>query len=136
MQLTNTIQVRFEALKLNLNEPFNVIDHVLGYKLIEFAPIVVLLNSLLHRKPKENLSTVRNKYSHKIFHHVVNIPMLDINKLFENSPEVAMQLSASRLTHQSIIASCSSDNVLQPVEVITPAASNTVKPKLPLPLIG
>lgn len=113
-----------------------MIDHVLGYKLIEFAPIVVLLNSLLHRKPKETLSTVRNKYAHKIFHHVVNIPLLDINKLFENSPEVAKKLSASHLTYQSIIASCSSDNVLQLVETIKPKSDTTVKPKLPLPLIG
>lgn len=110
----------------------------LGYKLADFAPIVVLLNSLLHRKPKETLSTVRNKYSHKIFHQVVNIPLLDINKLFDKFPEVAKTLSGSHLTYQSIIATCSSSaNVSQPSDVKTtkPTAMKKLK-AMPLPLIG
>lgn len=105
-----------------------------GYKLIDFAPIVVLLNTLLHRKPKDTLSTVRNKYSHKIFHQVTSIPLLDINKLFEKFPDVAKKLSGAHLTIQSIITSCSS------LKIENQAGSSTVgvkKPRsMPLPMIG
>jgi len=80
----------------------------IGYRLIDFAPIVVLLNTILHKKPKETLSTVRNKYSHKIFHQVTNIPLLDINKLFENFPEITQNFTLTNLTYQSVIATCSS----------------------------
>lgn len=106
-----------------------------GYKLIDFAPIIVLLNSLLHRKPKETLSTVRNKYSHKIFHQVTTIPLLDINKLFEKSPDVAKKLSGSQLTYQSIIALCSSD-VPDKESTSKPAVVAKKLKSMPLPLIG
>lgn len=109
-------------------------EHYSGYKLMDFAPIVILLNSMLHRKPKENLSTVRNKYSHKIFHQVTNIPLMDINKLFEKTPDVAKQLSSSNLTYQSIIAACGAATVECPsVNVSTKVAKKT-KP-MPLPII-
>lgn len=108
----------------------------IGYKLIDFAPIVVLLNSLLHRKPKETLSTVRNKYSHKIFHQVTNIPLLDINKLFEKFPDVAKKLSGSQLTYQSIIASCGSSDVLVKESRKKAVAVSKKLKSMPLPLIG
>lgn len=115
----------------------------LGYKLIDFAPIVVLLNTLLHRKPKETLSTVRNKYSHKIFHQVTAIPLLDINKLFDKFPDVARNLSGSQLTYQSIIASCSSvtaasssPSTKQPTKPKTNATGLKKLRSMPLPLIG
>jgi hypothetical protein len=47
-----------------------------GYKLSDFAHIILLLNIGLHRKPKETINTVRTKYSHKIFHEVATIPLL------------------------------------------------------------
>jgi hypothetical protein len=105
---------------------------------MDFAPIVVLLNSLLHRKPKETLSTVRNKYSHKIFHQVTSIPLLDINKLFESFPEVAKKLSGAQLTYQSIIASCSSAiSSNESNKSMSKAAVAVKKVKtMPLPLIG
>lgn len=115
---------------------------ILGFKLMDFAPIVVLLNTLLHRKHKETLSTVRNKYSHKIFHQVTNIPLLDINKLFENFPEVAKKLSGSHLTYQSIIATCSSSSLplidTKKVESKPKSTTGAVKKlkSMPLPLIG
>lgn len=139
MHRTNSIRVKhskiFRIAELN-------IFSFSGYKLMDFAPIVVLLNTLLHRKHKETLSTVRNKYSHKIFHQVTNIPLLDINKLFENSPEVAKKLSGSHLTYQSIIATCSSSSL--PTQNPKPSDSKpkptigaTKKQKsMPLPLIG
>ena len=77
---------------------------------MDFAPIVVLLNTILHKKPKETLSTVRNKYSHKIFHQVTSIPLLDINKLFENFPDVTQNFTLTNLTYQSVIATCSSSS--------------------------
>lgn len=109
-----------------------------GYKLADFAPIVVLLNTLLHRKPKETLSTVRNKYSHKIFHQVVNIPLLDINKLFVKYPDVAKKLSGAHLTYQSIIASCSSSPhvAVQPEMKKSKPSSMKKHKAMPLPLIG
>lgn len=141
MRLMNIIQVFFISCQ---NYFHNLIFPTLkGYKLIDFAPIVVLLNSLLHRKPKETLSTVRNKYSHKIFHQVTSIPLLDINKLFENFPDVAKKLSGSHLTYQSIIASCSSaaaaaaTSAAQQTELKKPKTLGNKKPhSLPLPLIG
>lgn len=120
-----------------LNAARILMKSLLGYKLLDFAPIVVLLNTLLHRKPKETLSTVRNKYSHKIFHQVTNIPLLDINKLFEKFPDVAKKLSGSHLTYESIIATCSSAR--QSDEVKPKPLSNGGLKKLkamPLPLIG
>lgn len=112
----------------------------LGYKLLDFAPIVVLLNTLLHRKPKETLSTVRNKYSHKIFHQVTNIPLLDINKLFEKFPDVAKKLSGSHLTYESIIATCSSathqnDDNIKP-KLLSSTGGLKKHRAMPLPLIG
>lgn len=109
-------------------------EYYSGYKLMSFAPIVILLNSMLHRKPKENLSTVRNKYSHKIFHQVTNIPLMDINKLFDKFPDVAKQLSSSNLTYQSIIASCGAATVECPSVIMTTKVSKKRSP-LPLPIL-
>lgn len=104
---------------------------------MEFAPIVILLNSLLHRKPKDNLSTVRNKYSHKIFHQVTTIPLMDVNKLFINFPDVAKQLQSSNLTYQSIIASCGVTSIEQQER---PKVTNTKEPlkktkSMPTPIL-
>lgn len=102
----NTIQVRIAF------DCFAEFKHEcvfsLGYKVDEFAPIIVLLNTLLHRKPRETLNTVRNKYSHKIFHQVTAIPLLDIHKLLEQFPATSKMLGAMNLTYASIIAACSS----------------------------
>jgi hypothetical protein len=79
-----------------------------GYKLDDFAPIVVLLNTLMHKKPKETLNTVRNKYGHKIFHSVSKIPLVDVNYLFQQFPAVAQKLAVSHLTFDNVIATCKS----------------------------
>jgi hypothetical protein len=41
------------------------LEYYTGYKLSDFSNIVLILNEGLHKKHKEALSTVRNKYSHK-----------------------------------------------------------------------
>ncbi|XP_065172086.1 G2/mitotic-specific cyclin-B3 isoform X1 [Atheta coriaria] len=48
-----------------------------GYKLEEIMETVITLNLNLHRKPKEALMTVRNKYSHKIFFEVAKTPLVN-----------------------------------------------------------
>lgn len=83
-------------------------EYYSGYKLDDFAPIVVLLNTLMHKKPKETLNTVRNKYGHKIFHSVSKIPLVDVNYLFQKHPDVAQKLALTHLTFENVIASCKS----------------------------
>ncbi|XP_014237797.1 G2/mitotic-specific cyclin-B3 [Trichogramma pretiosum] len=53
------------------------LEYYTGYKLKDFADIVNVLNEGLHRKQKEALSTVRNKYSHKIFFEVAKVALKD-----------------------------------------------------------
>lgn len=60
-----------------------------GYSLKEFADIATLLNDGLHKKPKEGLNTVRNKYSHDVFHEVAKIPLVETEKLFESAAIVS-----------------------------------------------
>lgn len=78
---------------------------------MDFAPIVVLLNTLLHKKPKETLSTVKNKYSNKIFHQVASIPLMDINTLFDKFPEITEKFTSTQLTYQSVVTTCSSSSL-------------------------
>lgn len=52
-----------------------------GYKYEEFADIVRLLNNSMHQKPKEQLMTIRNKYSHQIFFAVAKTPLLTNDEL-------------------------------------------------------
>lgn len=61
-----------------------VVFFVPGYETKDFAQIVTVLNAGLHRKPKEALNTVRNKYSHKIFYEVAKLPLMDLSTLFED----------------------------------------------------
>lgn len=49
---------------------------MLGYKYEEIEPVVLLLNDILHKKPKEQLSTVRKKYMHKVFYEVAKTPLI------------------------------------------------------------
>lgn len=102
---------------------------------MDFAPIVVLLNSLLHRKAKENLMTVRNKYSHKIFHQVTNIARMDINKLFIKFPDVAKQLSKIQFTYQSIIESCGVSSIADEQPKRSTKENWKKTKSMPLPLL-
>lgn len=53
----------------------STLEYYTGYKLSDFSQIVLKLNEGLHQKPKDALSTVRNKYSHKIFFEVAKVPL-------------------------------------------------------------
>ncbi|CAK9814661.1 G2/mitotic-specific cyclin-B3 [Anthophora plagiata] len=53
------------------------LEYYSGYKIDDIRDIVILLNQGLHRKHKEALTTVRNKYSHKIFFEVAKLPLKD-----------------------------------------------------------
>ena len=52
--------------------------HYTGYAKEELKDCVLLLNTMISEPPKKNLMTVRNKYSHKVFHEVAKIPPLDV----------------------------------------------------------
>ncbi|XP_063703784.1 G2/mitotic-specific cyclin-B3 [Culicoides brevitarsis] len=76
----------FIALRMNKMKGWNAtLEYYSGYKLAEFENIVQLLNNSLHKKPKDSLNTIRNKYSHKIFHEVAKIPLMTITELFVDS---------------------------------------------------
>ncbi|XP_066589456.1 G2/mitotic-specific cyclin-B3 [Prorops nasuta] len=51
------------------------LEYYTGYKVDQIRGIVHVLNQGLHRKHKEALTTVRNKYSHKIFFEVAKVPL-------------------------------------------------------------
>ncbi|XP_060516821.1 G2/mitotic-specific cyclin-B3 isoform X2 [Cylas formicarius] len=53
-----------------------------GYKLEDFKDTILLLNKGLHRPSREQLMTVRNKYSHKIFFEVATTPLLKDDAFF------------------------------------------------------
>lgn len=50
-----------------------------GYKLNDLIPQIKLLNGFLHKAPsKESITTIRNKYSHKIFFEVAKKPLIEL----------------------------------------------------------
>ncbi|XP_053998117.1 G2/mitotic-specific cyclin-B3 [Hylaeus anthracinus] len=53
------------------------LEYYSGYKVDDIRDIINILNQGLHRKHKEALTTVRNKYSHKIFFEVAKLPLKD-----------------------------------------------------------
>lgn len=58
-----------------------VLHYYTGYTLADILPIVKEQNTVLHKKPKSALSTIRNKYSHTIFFEVAKLPLLDDSAL-------------------------------------------------------
>ncbi|GAB0086594.1 hypothetical protein DMENIID0001_006880 [Sergentomyia squamirostris] len=55
-----------------------------GYKVRDFFSIAVLLNNGLHKKLKDPLTTIKKKYSHKIFHEVSKKPLIKSVELMGN----------------------------------------------------
>ena len=53
------------------------LEYYSGYQLTELSDIVQTLLTMLKRPAKENLKTVRSKYSHKVFHEVATTPVPD-----------------------------------------------------------
>jgi len=51
------------------------LEYYSGHKVEELEPIVNSLFTMLKKPAKENLKTVRSKYSHKVFHEVATIPL-------------------------------------------------------------
>ncbi|THK33160.1 G2/mitotic-specific cyclin-B3 [Diachasma alloeum] len=54
------------------------LEYYTGYKVKDLREIVKVLNEGLHKKQKDALATVRNKYSHKIFFEVAKVPLKDV----------------------------------------------------------
>lgn len=54
------------------------LEYYSGYKVDDIREITNILNQGLHKKHKEALMTVRNKYSHKIFFEVAKLPLKDV----------------------------------------------------------
>ncbi|XP_012262868.1 G2/mitotic-specific cyclin-B3 [Athalia rosae] len=54
------------------------LEYYTGFTDGDVKEIVLALNQGLHRKPKEALATVRNKYSHKIFFEVAKVPLKQV----------------------------------------------------------
>lgn len=52
--------------------------HYTGYTKEDLKDCVLKLNAMISEPPKKNVMTVRNKYSHKVFHEVAKIPPLDV----------------------------------------------------------
>jgi len=60
----------------------STLEFYTGYKLAEIKDTVLLLNREIHKPPKSQIMTVRNKYSHKIFFEVAKTPLISNNELF------------------------------------------------------
>ncbi|XP_014327024.1 G2/mitotic-specific cyclin-B3 [Xiphophorus maculatus] len=52
-----------------------------GYQVSDLKPVVRKLHSMLQAPSDDNLKTIRNKYSHKVFFEVASLPLVDINVL-------------------------------------------------------
>lgn len=66
----------------NISSWTKTLEYYTGYKLEDLKSTVELLNNGLHKPPKEQIMTVRNKYSHKIFFEVAKTPLLKNEMLF------------------------------------------------------
>jgi hypothetical protein len=53
------------------------LEYYSGLTISEMEPVAHMLLQMLQTPPKENLKTVRSKYSHKVFHEVATIPLPD-----------------------------------------------------------
>ncbi|XP_043952945.1 G2/mitotic-specific cyclin-B3 [Gambusia affinis] len=52
-----------------------------GYQVSDLKPVVRKLHSMLQAPSDDNLKTIRNKYSHKVFFEVASLPLVDVNVL-------------------------------------------------------
>ncbi|XP_045137869.1 G2/mitotic-specific cyclin-B3-like isoform X2 [Portunus trituberculatus] len=51
------------------------LEYYSGYKMEDIYHLTQMLHSMMCQPPKEHLSTIRNKYSHKVFYEVAKIPI-------------------------------------------------------------
>lgn len=54
------------------------LEHFSGYKVTELSHLMQRLNAMLVKPPPKQLTTVRTKYSHKVFYEVAKIPPLEV----------------------------------------------------------
>nr|XP_057923108.1 G2/mitotic-specific cyclin-B3 [Doryrhamphus excisus] len=52
-----------------------------GYELSDVAPVVWMVYSMMSQLPKDKLSAILSKYSHKVFFQVASLPMVDVEVL-------------------------------------------------------
>jgi len=72
------------AFKVNKTQGWlNTLVFYSGYTLSDLQELVDSLLNMLQQYPKENLKTVRQKYSHKVFHEVALIPLPETVDLSE-----------------------------------------------------
>lgn len=57
----------------------------IGYKVSDFKSIIALLNGPLHQKPRDANKTIRNKYTHELFHAVSKVPLMTNEELLSSS---------------------------------------------------
>jgi len=60
------------------------LEYFSGYKITDLNNIVQKLLKMLQRPAKENLKTIRSKYSHQVFHEVATTPVPDSVNILDN----------------------------------------------------
>jgi len=60
------------------------LEYYSGYKITDLNNIVQKLLKMLQRPAKENLKTIRSKYSHQVFHEVATTPVPDSVNILDN----------------------------------------------------
>lgn len=90
----------FMALRMkNVSGWTSTLEFYTGYKLDDFIEIVLILNCGLHKKNKEQLMTVKNKYSHKIFYEVAKTPLLNDADFLVNVDCTKLLGTLNKLAH-------------------------------------
>lgn len=75
----------FIALRMNDEPGWNeTLEFYSGYKIDDFANIVFILNTIVARKPKDPINTIRKKYSHTVFLAVAKVPLKSSAELFRD----------------------------------------------------
>lgn len=72
------------------------LQYYTGYQVDDIKSTVELLNNGLHKPMKEQIMTVRNKYSHKIFFEVAKTPLINNENLFLESITIKKEPSIKK----------------------------------------
>jgi cyclin B len=59
----------------------STLEYYTEYKESDLLPCVIQLNTLVAQKPKENMSTIRNKYAHSVFYESSKVPPLRMEEI-------------------------------------------------------
>ncbi|XP_037898336.1 G2/mitotic-specific cyclin-B3-like [Glossina fuscipes] len=74
------------------------LEYYSGHKLVDFAENVATLYTVLHRKSKDDIKTIRNKYLHKIFHELAEVVLMTTKNLFEKPINLTLCSNTAPLT--------------------------------------